>query len=66
MYTQNFYKEIEKHELYVRYIYKLSELHEKNHSYTEAGFTLLLHARELEVQVCVCVCVASTLTSPLI
>ena len=45
---QNFYREIEKEELYVRYIYKLAEIHEKDQSYTEAGFTLLLHARALE------------------
>ena len=44
---QHFYKDIEKDELYVKYIYKLSELHEMDHSYTEAGFTLLLHAEGL-------------------
>ena len=48
--SQNFYHKIEKKELYVRYIYKLAELHKKAQSYTEAGFTLLLHAKSLEVQ----------------
>ena len=46
---QNFYREIEKEELYIRYIYKLSELHKRDQSYTEAGFTLLLRAKGLEV-----------------
>ena len=48
---QNFYREIEKEELYIRYIYKLAELHKKAQSYTEAGFTLLLRAKGLEVSV---------------
>ena len=46
---QNFYKEIDKQELYIRYIYKLAELHQHNQNYTEAGFTLLLHTKGLEV-----------------
>ena len=46
---QNFYREIEKEELYIRYIYKLAELHKRDQSYTEAGFTLLLRAKGLEV-----------------
>ena len=48
---QNFYREIDKEELYIRYIYRLAELHERDQSYTEAGFTLLLHAKGLEVHV---------------
>ena len=48
-YLQNFYKGIDKEELYIRYIYKLAELHENDHCHTEAGFTLLLHAKGLEV-----------------
>ena len=48
---QNFYKEIDKQELYIRYIYKLAELHQHNQNYTEAGFTLLLHTKGLEVHV---------------
>jgi hypothetical protein len=43
----NFYKEIEKDELYVRYIYKLAELNEHDANFTEAGLTLLLHAKTL-------------------
>ena len=46
---QNFYLEIEKEELYIRYIYKLAELHVKDQRFTEAGFTLLLRAKGLEV-----------------
>ena len=49
---QNFYNEIEKEELYIRYIYKLAELHERDDNFTEAGFTLLLHAENLEVSDC--------------
>lgn len=45
---QQFYKDIEKEELYVKYIYKLAQLHEADQSFTEAGFTLLLHAKGLE------------------
>ncbi|CAI8007599.1 Dedicator of cytokinesis protein 3, partial [Geodia barretti] len=44
----NFYLEIEKEELYIRYIYKLAELHVKDQRFTEAGFTLLLRAKGLE------------------
>ena len=35
-----------------RYIYKLSELHEREQNFTEAGFTLLLHADKLKVMCC--------------
>ncbi|XP_042900639.2 dedicator of cytokinesis protein 3 isoform X2 [Parasteatoda tepidariorum] len=41
----NFYKnEINRKEMYVRYIYKLCELHLPAENYTEAAFTLKLHA----------------------
>ncbi|KAL1116518.1 hypothetical protein AAG570_004990 [Ranatra chinensis] len=41
----NFYKnEINRAEMYVRYIYKLHALHISAENYTEAGFTLLLYA----------------------
>ncbi|CAB0010662.1 unnamed protein product [Nesidiocoris tenuis] len=41
----NFYKtEINRTEMYVRYIYKLEALHVSAQSYAEAGFTLLLYA----------------------
>ncbi len=56
LFPQNFYREIDKEELYVRYIYKLAELHVGDQSYTEAGFTLLLHARALEVGSTALVC----------
>ena len=34
-----------------RYVYKLSELHERDSNFTEAALTLLLHAQTLEVHV---------------
>ncbi|XP_053200600.1 dedicator of cytokinesis protein 3-like isoform X2 [Panonychus citri] len=41
----NFYKnEINRKEMYVRYIYKLCDLHIPAENYTEAAFTLKLHA----------------------
>lgn len=41
----NFYKnEINRKEMYIRYIYKLCELHLPAENYTEAAFTLKLHA----------------------
>ncbi|XP_066902048.1 dedicator of cytokinesis protein 3 isoform X2 [Halyomorpha halys] len=41
----NFYKtEINRTEMYVRYIYKLHALHVSAENYTEAGFTLLLYS----------------------
>lgn len=41
----NFYKnEIDRKEMYLRYIYKLYELHLTAENYTEAGFTLKLYA----------------------
>ncbi|KAK2187560.1 hypothetical protein NP493_162g07017 [Ridgeia piscesae] len=44
----NFYKkEIDRQEMYIRYIYKLHELHLASGNYTEAAFTLLLHAELL-------------------
>ncbi len=46
---QNFYKsDIDKHDMYIRYIYKLKELHEASGNHTEAAFTLLLHAELLQ------------------
>jgi len=38
-------------EIYIRYIYHLSELHKSIGSWVEAGFTLLLHAQLLQVWV---------------
>ncbi|CAB3976622.1 dedicator of cytokinesis 1 isoform X2 [Paramuricea clavata] len=40
----NFYKEIKRDEMYIRYLYKLYDLHVSVENYTEAAFTLLLHA----------------------
>nr|CAB3239393.1 dedicator of cytokinesis protein 1 [Phallusia mammillata] len=43
----NFYKDINRLEMYVRYLYKLCDLHLECENYTEAGFTLLQHAQLL-------------------
>uniref|UniRef100_A0AAY4C004 Dedicator of cytokinesis 3 n=1 Tax=Denticeps clupeoides TaxID=299321 RepID=A0AAY4C004_9TELE len=41
---QNFYKsEINKEEMYIRYIHKLCDMHLQAENYTEAAFTLLLY-----------------------
>uniref|UniRef100_A0A8C0L5J9 Dedicator of cytokinesis 1 n=1 Tax=Canis lupus dingo TaxID=286419 RepID=A0A8C0L5J9_CANLU len=45
----NFYKEIEREEMYIRYLYKLCDLHRECDNYTEAAYTLLLHAKLLKV-----------------
>lgn len=43
-----FYKDdINRSEMYIRYIYKLCDLHIPAENYTEAGFTLKLHADSL-------------------
>uniref|UniRef100_A0AAR2J1Z3 Dedicator of cytokinesis 1 n=1 Tax=Pygocentrus nattereri TaxID=42514 RepID=A0AAR2J1Z3_PYGNA len=44
----NFYKEIEREEMYIRYLYKLCDLHKECDNYTEAAYTLLLHAKLLK------------------
>ncbi|XP_038599409.1 dedicator of cytokinesis protein 1 isoform X1 [Tachyglossus aculeatus] len=44
----NFYKEIEREEMYIRYLYKLCDLHRECDNYTEAAYTLLLHAKLLK------------------
>ncbi|XP_064383161.1 dedicator of cytokinesis protein 1-like [Halichondria panicea] len=44
----NFYKEMGREEIYIRYIYHLAELHKSIGSWVEAGFTLLLHAQLLQ------------------
>jgi dedicator of cytokinesis protein 1 len=48
MNTQDFSKEINRKELYLRYLYKLHDLHIRSNNYTEAGFTLKLHSRLLD------------------
>ncbi|XP_078717845.1 dedicator of cytokinesis protein 1-like isoform X3 [Lampetra fluviatilis] len=44
----NFYKEIEREEIYIRYLYKLHDLHLQCDNYTEAGYTLLLYTHLLK------------------
>ncbi|XP_070539835.1 dedicator of cytokinesis protein 1-like isoform X2 [Ptychodera flava] len=44
----NFYKEIEKQEMYLRYLYKLCDLHLECDNHTEAAFALHLHADRLK------------------
>uniref|UniRef100_T1IIV8 Dedicator of cytokinesis protein 1 n=1 Tax=Strigamia maritima TaxID=126957 RepID=T1IIV8_STRMM len=43
-----FYNEINRKEMYIRYLYKLSDLHLECDNYTEAAFTLNLHAKLLK------------------
>ena len=48
LFFQNFYKnEINRKEMYLRYIYKLHDLHLPAENYTEAGFTMKLYADQL-------------------
>ncbi|XP_026527103.1 dedicator of cytokinesis protein 5 [Notechis scutatus] len=44
----NFYKEKKREDIYIRYLYKLRDLHTDSESYTEAAYTLLLHAELLQ------------------
>ncbi|NXX18316.1 DOCK2 protein, partial [Podargus strigoides] len=44
----NFYKEIDRQAMYIRYLYKLKDLHVSYENYTEGAYTLLLHARLLK------------------
>ncbi|XP_072538135.1 dedicator of cytokinesis protein 5 isoform X2 [Salminus brasiliensis] len=44
----NFYKEKKREDIYIRYLYKLRDLHLDSENYTEAAYTLLLHAELLE------------------
>ncbi|XP_044136814.1 dedicator of cytokinesis protein 2 isoform X3 [Bufo gargarizans] len=43
----NFYKDINREAMYIRYLYKLRDLHLDCENYTEAAYTLLLHTRLL-------------------
>uniref|UniRef100_A0A673BXW2 Dedicator of cytokinesis 2 n=1 Tax=Sphaeramia orbicularis TaxID=375764 RepID=A0A673BXW2_9TELE len=45
----NFYKDINREGMYIRYLYKLRDLHLEGENYTEAAYTLLLHSRLLKV-----------------
>ncbi|XP_036606025.1 dedicator of cytokinesis protein 5 [Trichosurus vulpecula] len=44
----NFYKEKKREDIYIRYLYKLRDLHRDCENYTEAANTLLLHAELLQ------------------
>ncbi|XP_048457757.1 dedicator of cytokinesis protein 1-like [Rhincodon typus] len=44
----NFYKDIDREEMYIRYMYKLRDLHVFHENFTEAAYTLLLHAKLLK------------------
>ncbi|KAM6220202.1 dedicator of cytokinesis protein 5 [Rhynchocyon petersi] len=44
----NFYKEKKREDIYIRYLYKLRDLHRDCENYTEAAYTLLLHAELLQ------------------
>ncbi|XP_041956081.1 dedicator of cytokinesis protein 5 isoform X1 [Alosa sapidissima] len=44
----NFYKEKKREDIYIRYLYKLRDLQLDCENYTEAAYTLLLHAEHLE------------------
>ncbi|XP_043939090.1 dedicator of cytokinesis protein 5 [Protopterus annectens] len=44
----NFYKEKKREDIYIRYLYKLRDLHMGCENFTEAAYTLLLHAELLE------------------
>uniref|UniRef100_A0A671UKP2 Dedicator of cytokinesis 2 n=1 Tax=Sparus aurata TaxID=8175 RepID=A0A671UKP2_SPAAU len=46
----NFYKDINREGMYIRYLYKLRDLHLEGENYTEAAYTLLLHSRLLKFE----------------
>lgn len=48
---QEFYKDLGRPDMYIKYIYKLVELHVLCNNYTEAGFTLQLHASLMDVNI---------------
>ena len=47
---QDFYHDINRQEMYIRYLHKLSDLHLGCDNYTEAAYTLMLYARLLQVK----------------
>lgn len=47
-----FYSEINRQEMYIRYVYKLCDLHLESDDYTEAAYTLQLHTKLLEWSDC--------------
>ncbi|XP_052010886.1 dedicator of cytokinesis protein 2-like isoform X2 [Xyrauchen texanus] len=44
----NFYKDINREGMYIRYLYKLRDLHLDGENFTEAAYTLLLHSKLLK------------------
>ncbi|KAI4899910.1 hypothetical protein NFI96_019488, partial [Prochilodus magdalenae] len=44
----NFYKDINREGMYIRYLYKLRDLHLDAENFTEAAYTLLLHSKLLK------------------
>ncbi|CAH2275042.1 dedicator of cytokinesis 5 isoform X1 [Pelobates cultripes] len=44
----NFYKEKKREDIYIRYLYKLRDLHLHKENYNEAAYTLMLHAELLQ------------------
>uniref|UniRef100_A0A8B9GRP0 Dedicator of cytokinesis 2 n=1 Tax=Astyanax mexicanus TaxID=7994 RepID=A0A8B9GRP0_ASTMX len=46
----NFYKDINREGMYIRYLYKLRDLHLDGENFTEAAYTLLLHSKLLKKQ----------------
>nr|XP_033783137.1 dedicator of cytokinesis protein 2 isoform X1 [Geotrypetes seraphini] len=44
----NFYRDINREAMYIRYLYKLRDLHLDGENYTEAAYTLLLHTKLLK------------------
>lgn len=46
---QDFYEELSREEMYMRYIFKLFHLHKEQKNFVEAAFTLDLYAKKLLV-----------------
>ena len=46
---QEFYENLNRVDMYIRYVYKLCDLHVACENFTEAGSVLLSHARLLDV-----------------
>ena len=50
---QNFYDDIQRHELYIRYLNILCDLHLECDNFTEAAYTLMLYTKLLRVRICI-------------
>ena len=46
---QNFYEELNRHEMYLRYIWKLYTSHITQKNFVEAAYTLEMYASKLQV-----------------